>query len=105
MNQVKQILRTHLLGKGIKTIARDLSISKNTVKSYLQKVQVSPTEIPCMLTLEDPELEALLWVGNPAYKDPRYEYLKERLAYYSQEFKKTGGDPCGVMGGIRSRDF
>ncbi|WP_157373976.1 helix-turn-helix domain-containing protein, partial [Arenibacter certesii] len=32
MSQVKQILRLHCQGKGFKTIARTLSVSKNTVK-------------------------------------------------------------------------
>src|SRR5699024_9516553 len=36
MSQVKQILRMHYKGTGIKTIARNLQISKNTVKDYLR---------------------------------------------------------------------
>ncbi|WP_139276172.1 LuxR C-terminal-related transcriptional regulator, partial [Sinomicrobium oceani] len=39
MSQVKQILRMHQQGKGIKTIARTLSISKNTVKGYVRKAK------------------------------------------------------------------
>jgi hypothetical protein len=39
--------------------------------------------------LEDPAQEAKLWPGNPAYKDQRYEHLKERLPYYSKELKNA----------------
>ncbi|WP_175494778.1 LuxR C-terminal-related transcriptional regulator, partial [Salegentibacter flavus] len=35
MSQVKQILLLRQQGKGIKTIAKNLSISKNTVKGYV----------------------------------------------------------------------
>ncbi len=41
MSQVKQILQLHKQGHGNKTIARNLGISKNTVKSYLRKYQSS----------------------------------------------------------------
>lgn len=40
---VKQILRMRERDKGIKTIARSLQISKNIVKEYLKKVEVSRT--------------------------------------------------------------
>ena len=35
MSQIKQLLQSHERGKGIKSIARSLGISKNTVKTYL----------------------------------------------------------------------
>ncbi|MEE1964639.1 LuxR C-terminal-related transcriptional regulator [Allomuricauda taeanensis] len=90
MSQVKQILRMHKQGKGIKTIARTLSISKNTVKGYIKKVRAGTLPIEALLNLEDPVLEGKLWPGNPAYKDGRYEHLKTQLEYYSKELKRTG---------------
>lgn len=69
MSLVKQILRMYHQGKGYKTIARSLSVSKNTVKSYVGKVKISRIPIASLLTLEDPELEAALLSGNPAYRD------------------------------------
>jgi len=81
MSLVKQLLRMHSQGKGIKTIARSLHISKNTVKSYIKKVEVSRTPLSTLLALEDPALEAALLAGNP---------LKERLDYYTKELKKVG---------------
>ncbi len=54
MNQVKQLLRLRQHGKGIKEIARVLHISKNTVKSYLQKVDEGKLVIDDLLLLDDP---------------------------------------------------
>ena len=67
------------VGKTIKTIARDLQVSKNTVKNYIHRANVSSIAVSSLLALEDPELEASLLAGNPAYRDPRYEPLKKRF--------------------------
>jgi DNA-binding NarL/FixJ family response regulator len=40
MNQVKQLLIMHHQGKGKKIIARALDMSKNTVKSYIDKFEL-----------------------------------------------------------------
>lgn len=80
----------HLQGKGKKTIARALSVSKNTVKEYIAKASQNPIAIAELLELEDPVLEAKLLPGNPAYKDARYDYLKEHFDYYSKELNKVG---------------
>lgn len=90
MSLVKQLLRMHKAGKGYKTIARSLNVSKNTVKSYVDKVKISRIPIASLLALEDPELEAALLSGNPAYRDERYLPLKEKLDDYLKELKKTG---------------
>ncbi|MDT0685000.1 LuxR C-terminal-related transcriptional regulator [Autumnicola psychrophila] len=66
MSQVKQILRMHQQGKGIKTIAKTLSISKNTVRGYVRKVKTDTLPVEALLALEDPVLEGKLWPGNPA---------------------------------------
>lgn len=90
MSQVKQILRMHLQGKGIKTIARSLRISKNTVKEYLRKVEVGGVPVNELLKTEDPILEKGLLSGSPSYKDERYGQLKNQLKYYFKELKKVG---------------
>ena len=91
MSQIKQLLRMHQQGHGIKTIARDVKMSKNTVKAYLQKVSMMPCSIESLLALEDPELDAKLHSGNPAYKEnQRYEHVKSNLGYYMSELKRIG---------------
>ncbi|SDL52674.1 Transposase and inactivated derivatives [Sphingobacterium mizutaii] len=77
MSQIKQLIRLHRENYPIKTIARHLSISKNTVKSYLKKVTDLNLSLERILELEDPVLERMLRSGNPAYRDERFEYLFE----------------------------
>jgi transposase len=90
MSQIKQLLRLHQSGKGIKFIARSLSVSKNTVKTYLAKTAALPFSIGQLLALEDPLLEAKYHAGNPAYKDKRFEHFKEKFDYFTKELKRVG---------------
>jgi len=96
MSQIKQLLLLHQQGKGKKTIARTLCMSKNTVKDYLQKLSVltsgkSALAIHELVQLENPVLEAKFHSGNPAYKDDeRYELFKNLIPYFVQELKRTG---------------
>ncbi|MGJ1316873.1 helix-turn-helix domain-containing protein, partial [Sphingobacterium multivorum] len=90
MSQIKQLIRLYQSGSGIKTIARILGMSKNTVKSYLKKMADGGFNTEELLKQEDPLLEKSFYAGNPAYKADKFEYLKSRLDYYEKELKHTG---------------
>lgn len=90
MSQIKQLLRMHKQGTGKKSIAKYLGISKNTVKSYLLKLEQLNTGIDQLLLLDDPELEKRFFAGNPAYKDERFDIFKENIDYFVNELKKNG---------------
>lgn len=91
MSQIKQLLLMYKEGLGRKEIARNLKISKNTVKTYLSKLLSLNCKLEELLSLEDPVLEARFHAGNPAYKDnQRYELLKTNLDYYKNELVRTG---------------
>jgi len=90
MGQIKQILRLHQQGKGKKFISRNLGISKNTVKAYLEKIALSGLCIDALLKLDDPVMEAKLHAGDPAYKDIRFDHFKDKLDYFTKELKRVG---------------
>ncbi len=90
MSQIKQLLRLRQHGKGIKEISRILHVSKNTVKSYLQKVDEGKLVIDDLLLLDDPVLATKFHAGNPSYKEDRYEHFKANVDYYKKELKRTG---------------
>ena len=69
MSQVKQLLLLYKDGRGRKEIARSLRISKNTVKTYLAKLQSLNLNLDDLLALEDPVLQPNCHARNPPYKD------------------------------------
>jgi transposase len=85
MSQVKQLLLLLKQERGNKEIARMLEISKNTVKSYRNKVEQSSVSIDKLLDMDDPVLEVRFHAGNPAYLDDRFIHLKSKLDSYIKE--------------------
>ena len=79
MSQVKQLLRLIKQGYNNKKIARELGVSRNTVKSYRRKVDGQPQDIDRLLETDDPVLEKCFHAGNPAYLEKRFNDLKDRL--------------------------
>jgi hypothetical protein len=75
----------HKQGDSIKGIARTLGISKNTVYSYLIKLATGKLPVAQLLAREDPVLESKFHAGNPAYKDPGFEYLSDNLESYQKQ--------------------
>jgi transposase len=90
MSQIKQLIQLYQRGMGKKSIARDLGLSKNTVKAYISKLESLKVEFNVLLSLDDPVLETRFHAGNPAYKDTRYEQLKPLLGDFVKELTKTG---------------
>lgn len=87
----------HKQGRGKRSIAKALGMSKNTVKSYLLKLELlvnskgSTDTLDSLLSLEAPLLEAKLHAGNPAYKDDiRYDKLQNKMDYILGQLKLKG---------------
>lgn len=90
MSQIKQLIRMHQQGAKIKTIARVLSMSKNTVKAYLRKLQTMKESPQALLNLEDPVLESRFFAGDPAYCDSRFAFIEHHLDFYVKELERDG---------------
>jgi transposase len=97
MSQIKQLLIMHQQGRSKKSIARALGMSKNTVKSYLLKLdllvhgQGSTDSLGSLLSLDDPLLEGRLHAGNPAYKDDiRYDELQTKMENILRQLQLKG---------------
>lgn len=90
MSLVKQILQMHKQGLKIKPTARNLGVSKNTVKSYLEKYKSSKLSLDTLLKMDNNALEKVFHPGNPAYKDKRFKELENEFGYYVKELRRTG---------------
>ncbi|KAA6307855.1 hypothetical protein EZS27_040472, partial [termite gut metagenome] len=59
MSKIRQILRCYAQGKGSKAISSMLSVSRNTIKKYLQQFQTFDLSYEQALALDDCELSKL----------------------------------------------
>jgi len=88
MSKVKHVIRMYESGVPKKEIARRLSISKNTVKEYIKKVEEQNLSPPELLEKETPELEGMF--GSSFYKDEKYVQLSSLFPYFEKELRRTG---------------
>ncbi len=88
MSKVKQALRLHAQGVSNRKIAGGLGIYKGTVNNYIQKIKNHRYSIVELLTLEDPELEHVLFAGNPAYKQERFDEFKKKIPHFEKELTR-----------------
>ena len=90
MSTLKQILRLHQEKKGIKTIARIVGVSKNTVKSYLHGIEPYGLSLPDLLGMEDMALSELLNAPSDESTNERLAYFRSQIPYWEKELKRTG---------------
>ena len=58
MAQVKQIIRLRSNGVALKTIAKAVGISRNTVKKYLRLIEIKQLKYEDLLAMDDMSLDA-----------------------------------------------
>ena len=56
MSRIKQVLRCYAAGKGTRSIADLLAISRNTVKKYITTFNQSGKTIDEILSMDEPDL-------------------------------------------------
>jgi transposase len=93
MHQIRQILEHLVRGTGFNKTARMMGVSRNTIRDYRARFDLSGMSYPQLLALNDAELSVLVR-GNPPPKTSedhrRHLYLVSRLDYFESELKKTG---------------
>jgi len=88
MSKVKQILRLHHNGTSKKQIARQLRISKNTVKKYIGWAEHRSESMKELLTLTDIELEQLFQSSLASIENQRYKVMEEELPMILKELSR-----------------
>jgi|GEM_PF-4015729 len=53
MDQIKNILRNYLVSGTIKATARQLKVSKNTVREYIRRAEAYSTDLTVVLELDE----------------------------------------------------
>ena len=68
MEKIRQVLRCYSQGYGTKSISSMLTVSRNTVKKYLQVFQRSGLDYEGVLSLSDQELSELFHENTSTYR-------------------------------------
>ena len=90
MDQVKLILETYQRTNSIKSTARQLGISKNTVRSYLRKLEVEQAPIKEVLALEEDDAIKLMYSQEEKASMDRAVILKSKMEYFIKELRRVG---------------
>ena len=91
MEKIRQMLRCYSQGHGTKSISCMLTVSRNTVKKYLQVFQRSGLDYEGILSLSDQELSELFHEKTKVKTESeRMEELKSLLPEYCKRLQKKG---------------
>lgn len=90
MDQVRAIIETYLSTLSFKATARQLHISKNTVKEYVNRGLDKYPNLADTLCLSDTEFVALFF--PPRVKEPneQEQIFKNQINYWIKELKRVG---------------
>ena len=89
ISMIKQLLRLHSQGEGIKSISRTLGISKNTIKGYLRKIALKNLDVSALLNQSDERVEQIL-SGKESGHEDRFAELEKLFPLISRDLGKTG---------------
>jgi transposase len=92
MLQIRRILQLLQEGRSKRKIAKDLSISRNTIDDYERKYIASGQSLVSLLGLSDPSLWEALNPPDRSEKEdnPRYDKLLEKVPYIIKDLKRPG---------------
>jgi transposase len=90
MDQIQTILRNYLSSGSIKATARQLKISKNTVREYVRRAQAYNSDLSKILELDEAELYNVLQAPCEAQKNDRLAVFEQHLDYWVKELRRVG---------------
>lgn len=87
MDTIKQVILRHMQGESNRSIAKSLSLSKNTVNRYVTLAESDKLSLRELVALDDPALDFRFNGGSPAYADARFKDFMERLPYFEEQMR------------------
>lgn len=90
MDQIQAILRNYLSSGSIKATARQLKVSKNTVREYVRRARAHHPDLSKILELDEAELHDALQDAGDAQKNDRLAVFEQQLDYWVKELRRVG---------------
>ena len=90
MDQIRAILGNYLISGKVKVTARQLKISKNTVKEYVRRAEGYSSDLSKVLALDDDALDAIIYAMDPGQADHRLQVFESQVDAWLDELRKVG---------------
>jgi len=91
MQQIRLIIHHLQRKKSGRRIAKELGLSRNTVKQYIDRITHSSFSLDVLKKMNDSELSSLVYPSLEKHtEDQRRADLSGRIAYFLSELKRTG---------------
>jgi len=90
MDQVKAIIKTYVATQSLKATARQLRISKNTVKEYVRRGQLAQSDLSKLLELPDEEFLSIFYDKESHPENERRTLFLSKVKDWTAELRKVG---------------
>lgn len=90
MDQVKDIIKSYVATKSLKATARQLQISKNTVREYVRRGEVAQGNLSDLLELSDEEFSAIFYEATNKTVNEREALFLTKVDDWIKELRRVG---------------
>jgi len=90
MDQIRSILRNYLASGKIKETARQLKVSKTTVKEYVRRAESWCLDLSLVLALDDEALSKVIHAPDSRKADKRLSVFEEKVDDWLSELRRKG---------------
>ncbi len=90
MDQIKTLLSNYLSSGSIKATARQLKVSKNTVREYVRRAEAHSMDLRALLELDEEVLSRILHAAQGDQSDRRASVFGQQVDYWLEELRRPG---------------
>lgn len=90
MDQIKSILRNYLSNRSIKATARQLKVSKNTVREYLRRAEAHSSDLSVFLDMDEEAFKRIFHTSSAQQSDNRINVFEQQTSYWLKELQRVG---------------
>ena len=90
MDQIRAILSNYLISGKLKVTARQLKISKNTVKEYVRRAEGYSSDLSKALALDDDALGQIIYGTEVSKADTRLSVFESHLDDWLEDLRRVG---------------
>lgn len=90
MDQIKSILRNYLANRSIKATARQLKVSKNTVREYVRRAEAHSADLSVFLDMGEEAFRQIFHTASAKGSDKRLSVFEQQASHWLKELQGVG---------------